>query len=398
MIRKISFALISLILFIPIVMPSHTFAQEEVSIVAESAIILFMQGSVKIKSQKAATWEDAQIEMILSKGDSLKTGKRSWAEVGFGEDFVNVVRIKENTVVDFIDLGPIRLGLLKGEIRSLVESLSKDTTFEIKIPTAICGARGTGWDTNTDGKKVIVDAYDKDVFIKPISEKVPQKETIIKAGKRGILEDPIGPITIKDLPIERMRDWNRWKKDFEKRIVIEPPVKEVKKDVAPTREDLKVKHGKLEKVVRDIDKCTLIQKADRAENIERIKKIDRIMERRMSGGMIGIRPVPIPSPIHTPPDDRRSKVTTDKDKDRIETAGSDIEGDSRLADVDRDLKKRGRLEKLGKSLEKRSKLKRASKSMDRRNRLGTASRSIESRTGTGKKVGFQGNRDYIGNE
>ncbi|MBL7069436.1 MAG: FecR domain-containing protein [Candidatus Omnitrophica bacterium] len=193
------------------------FAEEEqLAISAQEASILFMEGEVKVKRQSAAGWIDAEVDMILSKGDNLKTGPESWAEIGFGKGLVNVVRVRENTLLELIDLGPVRLGLLKGELRSLVESLSGDTTFEIKTPTAVCGARGTGWDTNTDGKQVIVDAYEDEVYFYAVDKdgNPVMEDPIIKAGKRGILAAPMRPITIKNIPINKIKSWNGWKRDI----------------------------------------------------------------------------------------------------------------------------------------------------------------------------------------
>ncbi len=196
--------------------------QKRLAVKAEKAVILFMEGTVKVKAKDTDNWVDAAKEMTLSAGDSLKTAADSWAEVGFGKDFKNVVRIKEKTLVEFIALAPVKVGLLKGEVRSLVERLARDSTFEIKTPTAVCGARGTGWDTNTDGRKVVVDAYEDEVYFYPLTEdEGAVVDPVIKAGKRGILEDPTRPITIKDLPLDRMKDWSRWKEDFKQRSASE---------------------------------------------------------------------------------------------------------------------------------------------------------------------------------
>ncbi|MDB4349557.1 FecR family protein [Omnitrophica bacterium] len=184
----------------------------------QEAVILFMQGDVKVKSLENNEWKDADVDMRLYIGDSLKTGTDSWAEVGFGKDFTDVVRVKENTRSELIDLGPVSISLLKGELRALVESLPEGTTFQIRTPTAVCGARGTGWDTNTDGKKVVVDAYEEEVYFYPIpAEDEEVVDPIIKAGKRGVLDDPKEAVTIKDVPIAKMKGWTKWKNDYQKR-------------------------------------------------------------------------------------------------------------------------------------------------------------------------------------
>jgi hypothetical protein len=95
------------------------------------------------------------------------------------------------------------------------------STFEIKTPTAVCGARGTGWDTGTDGSKVTVDTFEREVYFYPLSgEGEPVEDPIIGAGKSGLLEGPGAPITIGDLAPGKMDDWNAWKEDVSDRTGI----------------------------------------------------------------------------------------------------------------------------------------------------------------------------------
>lgn len=202
-----------LVLFAGAIFLCQTLAQaESVKVKADEAVIIFIEGDVKVKAAEDNMWIDAAVDMVLSQGYNLKTGPDSWAELGFGEKYKNVIKIKESTTVELIELGPVKVSLLKGEIRSLVEKLGRNTTFEIRTPTAVCGARGTGWDTATDGTEVIVDAYENEVYFYPLTE--GGADPIIKAGKRGILKDPARPITIRNIPIDKIRNWNRWKGDF----------------------------------------------------------------------------------------------------------------------------------------------------------------------------------------
>lgn len=210
---------------------SKSSADERLAVSAERAIVLFIQGDVKVKSIKLNQWIDADLGMDLTRGDSLKTGKDSWAEIGFGTNFANVVRLKENSMLELIDLGPIRLGLLKGDIRSMVEKLEEGSTFEIKTPNAICGARGTGWDSSTDGVKIAVDVFEDKIFFSRLSKDGGVlEETVIKAGKRGLLTDFAKPIFIERIPAAKIKDWKTWKRDFRgRRNVIRKVMRKAKK-------------------------------------------------------------------------------------------------------------------------------------------------------------------------
>ncbi|NQT06902.1 MAG: FecR domain-containing protein [Candidatus Omnitrophica bacterium] len=233
-------------------------AEKRVAVEADKAVILFMEGDVQVKTLKLARWERASEGTILSKGDNLKTGTASWAEIGFGKYNKNVIRIKEQTLLELVELGPIRLGLLKGEVRSLVKKASRTTTFEIKTPTAVCGARGTGWDTNTDGKKVVVDTYEKEVFFNRFDKDGNIiKNAIIKAGKRGIMDDPLKPVRIVKLPASRIKDWGKWKQNFKERSGITGRVEDKAKKMNAIRQKAnsvanKQKDSKFQK--RDKDK------------------------------------------------------------------------------------------------------------------------------------------------
>ncbi|MFH0839560.1 MAG: FecR family protein [Candidatus Omnitrophota bacterium] len=193
---------------------SNASSQETKGLSRDNGIILFMQGDVKVKSEKSDAWLDAQKGMILSKGDNLKTGPDSWTEIGFGRDFANSVRVQENTHVIFTDLGATKINLIQGELRSLVEKLSKNRIFEIKTAVSVCGVRGTGWDMVTDGKTAKAYVYENIVFFSGLGRGLSSEGVILDAGKMGILSDPQKAIALEDLPVEKMYDWQKWKKDF----------------------------------------------------------------------------------------------------------------------------------------------------------------------------------------
>ena len=183
--------------------------------VEQQVTILFMEGDVKIKEAGFERWIDAMEGAVLFDGDRLKTGGNSWAEIGFGRDYENVVRIQGWTLIELSDLGPVEINLLEGELRALVEKLSKDETFEIRTAESVCGVRGTGWDMIVEAARVIIDVYEYSVYFAGLSKKAAG--SVVEAGKRGILEDPTKPILIKDLPPGKMQNWKTWKDDFLKR-------------------------------------------------------------------------------------------------------------------------------------------------------------------------------------
>jgi len=208
---KITLAFLIILSLILISAPS-AFAKSGVS-EAITAIIIDLNGKVEVKGVKDKKWKAAQPRMPLAKDDSIKTGKDSWIEVGFGEELKGVVRVKEATTVRISELGPVALDLLKGEVRTLIDGLVEGSTFEIRAPNAVCGARGTGWDVATDGTELALDTYENTVFLQPMVDgKASGAETFIEEGKRATLTDPTMPVTINDIPLEKMEEWGEWKK------------------------------------------------------------------------------------------------------------------------------------------------------------------------------------------
>ncbi|MBN1871100.1 MAG: FecR domain-containing protein [Candidatus Omnitrophica bacterium] len=198
------------------IMPlSSAQAAGNINIATDDAVILFKDGTVKVKPAAENDWVDAEKGMKLSSNDRLKTIEDSWAELGLGKGYLNVLRIEENTIVELTGISPAQVNLMQGELRALVENLDKDETFEIKTPMSVCGVRGTGWDTSYDGSKVIVDVFENDVFFAAISKKgEPISDPVINSGKRGILTDPIKPINIVNVPGGKKRDWLKWKEGY----------------------------------------------------------------------------------------------------------------------------------------------------------------------------------------
>jgi hypothetical protein len=219
---------------------------------AREAVILYLQGDVKVQAERSIKWTEAAVGMILKKGDSIKTGPRSWAELRIEADYTNVFRMREKTLIKLAYLWPAEISLLKGEIRSLVEGLSKGSTFQIETPLAVCGVRGTGWDTQTDGKKDAVYTYEEEVHFSP---KGQAEEEIIEEGKRGILKDPKRPVAIGRVSFSRIRSWEKWIESLIERGIITRSKEEMQNKFKKLRDKQKALEdrmkGKLERRDRD---------------------------------------------------------------------------------------------------------------------------------------------------
>jgi len=113
---------------------------------APSVEIIDISGQVEV-SINGREYEVAEEDMFLLAGDKIKTGRNSYVELAFDEEGENVIRIEEESSAIFMLGESEKLEMLDGEIFSTINKLRAGSSFEIKTPTAVCGARGTDWVT-----------------------------------------------------------------------------------------------------------------------------------------------------------------------------------------------------------------------------------------------------------
>ena len=112
----------------------------------EPVEILDLQGEVSVRVPPALDLKKAEKGNQLTEGSEIVTGSGSSCRVGIGEDQKSAIKLYDNSRAILTSLDPVRIDLQSGRIFSLVRGLRKDSTFEVKTPTAIAAARGTGWE------------------------------------------------------------------------------------------------------------------------------------------------------------------------------------------------------------------------------------------------------------
>jgi hypothetical protein len=264
--NKFLFVLAAIAIAAAVLLPVGECSAQEYAMVTEDAIILDMENDVDVKIGANKRWINAKVGMALPGGTQIKTGPDSWAEIGLeiaiGNE--NVIRVESDSTMTLAQVRPTRLELLNGKLRSLVQGIDWGSTFEVKTPVAVCGARGTGWDTGTDGKKLTVDTYEENVFMNPLSAGVAK--TIIKAGKRGIMKGPKNGIIVDDLPEGKMHEWNKWKEDMSRRTGVKVGIKgKVSKTIKNIKDVIKTREKILDRKDMDSIKDRLDDKTDRSE-------------------------------------------------------------------------------------------------------------------------------------
>ena len=132
---------------------------------AQTAMIIDINGDVLVKKNSQSDWEKAGTGVSLDKNAELKTQMGSECTLVFDEERQSVVTIKENTQIRIDSIKPGNVYLPKGRVFSLIKNLSKIEKFQIRTPTAIAGARGTGWETGFGEGKSSVMCFDDTVYV-----------------------------------------------------------------------------------------------------------------------------------------------------------------------------------------------------------------------------------------
>ncbi|MBD3379866.1 MAG: hypothetical protein GF408_05330 [Candidatus Omnitrophica bacterium] len=106
----------------------------------------------------------------LEKGARITTSNGAFVSIAFDRSEGNIVTVREDSEVVMLLEGGDRIKLVSGEVFAMLENLDKGKSFRVKTPCASCGARGTGWNTFTDGKVTEVSVIDGRVFVRGINK------------------------------------------------------------------------------------------------------------------------------------------------------------------------------------------------------------------------------------
>ncbi len=108
-----------------------------------------VSGIVKIIPKGASEGRDANINDIVGEGDRIETGENGYIEIRLDNN--NAINLKPNTKLSIIRLllNPSTkefeniFEVTIGSVKARIEGLKGNSKFEVKTPTAVCGARGT---------------------------------------------------------------------------------------------------------------------------------------------------------------------------------------------------------------------------------------------------------------
>ncbi len=179
---------------------------------------LVVNGDVKIKKAKpGAGWQKMDAFTVLEKGDIVETAEGSMVDVIIGKDTDKAVKIDEKSHLEVQEINPAYLNLSKGKILVAMKKLESKSSFTVKTPTAICGARGTAWSELATDDKTKVCVFESKIFARGLDENGRagfRKYTVDEGTQRTLLKGrPISePQKISDPDLE---DWKYWGKNVE---------------------------------------------------------------------------------------------------------------------------------------------------------------------------------------
>ena len=222
------------------------------SALAEKVKVVSVEGDVEvtlpgIKPQKP------KVDMLIEEGTKIETREASSIEIAFNAEATNIVKVEENSSVVVKLEGDEKIELIDGELFVLLKDLEEGSTFKVRTPCAVSGARGTGWWVKAASEFTDVSVFDNKVFV------------------QGINKD--GSLMKKEYWVDKgyERKINRFQKPGKRRRVSAKRLKRMEKSI-------RMKEARMGKkrATREAKKAAMIAKRKNAKE----EKVKRKRERR----------------------------------------------------------------------------------------------------------------------
>jgi len=145
-----------------------------------SATVTAQRGTTEALLLDAEKWADTKVGKTYTTGTELKTGDRSYIEVGLDEQ--NSFRIKGTTQVKVEKILSVsedesgtvirlvELQIIDGEVNARLNQLPDDVRVRVSSPTAVAGASGTGFTVGFDkaNKHTLVEVVQSSVVVEAL--------------------------------------------------------------------------------------------------------------------------------------------------------------------------------------------------------------------------------------
>jgi hypothetical protein len=163
-------------------------------------------------------WISVKLGTELYSGDSVKTQRKAFVEIAFDNRRKNIVRIHPDTHIVISLKGNEKIELIDGEVFLLVQKLPRGSRFEIRTPTAVCGARGTGLGTIANKNKTTASSYEHTSYAKGIKKDgTPGDEKEIPEGFKTEIKKFGFPSKLRKIGGRNYGKWSDWRDNMAER-------------------------------------------------------------------------------------------------------------------------------------------------------------------------------------
>jgi len=230
--------------------------------------VIDVKGSPRLMKANSVWLGDCETGAAIDDGDRIFTGEGDAVDLRFGSEEMNILRIeKDSDVAIAKKTDPVSVLLASGRLMAKIKKLPKGSSFEVRTPVAICGARGTGWFVETDSNKSAFGVFENSIYVKGIdrSGNIIEDELSLTEGQKTLIDRFDKPGAIEKLSEADLNKWNDLIKELEPNDIKQRP-----KPTIEQREELNI----------DLDKqAELLQ-----TKLDKMNKIDA-METRI--GVVG---------------------------------------------------------------------------------------------------------------
>ena len=185
-----------------------------------TVMVVSFSGDVKIFPKGIKEFVACEEGLIVKQGARIMTGRDSYVKIAFDENKLNVAKVKEETEVVVMLKEKNKIELIDGAVFTMLKGVVKGKKFQIKTPSATCGARGTGWNTMADRKVTRIEVIENKVFVRGVNKDgtFMEEEFEIDEGFERVVERFKEPGVMERISDDRLDEIRVEKNEIEKLI------------------------------------------------------------------------------------------------------------------------------------------------------------------------------------
>ncbi len=152
---------------------------------------------------------------LLQADDAVSVAADSYVDISYDKDWSNVTRVEESSKIVIRSIAPTTIDLEEGGVYAKLKALPKDSTFEVKTPTAIASVRGTEYRTTVvGGETEIYNVSDSNVYVYSFDTQGVRQDTpviLTNSQKTQVIQKGHAPMAPRSMeqkdfkPVERFR-------------------------------------------------------------------------------------------------------------------------------------------------------------------------------------------------